>query len=838
MSISGVTERMNPIGLRRALVGLIGAVLIWFAPLARASDPADEPSSESADLPQIVVTATRRAENIQDVPISLSAISQDQIDVQGIRGIDDLTSVTPGVTFQRMGTAASENYNDENSDINIRGIDSTAGTSTTAIYIDDSPIQTRHIAFGSVNAFPVLFDLDRVEVLRGPQGTLFGASAEGGAVRFITPEPSLQDFSGYLRGDVSTIDHGDQSYTGGAAIGGPIMDGVLAFRASVSVDREGGWVDRASYSHPGTDPLTPPVFTGVTGANANWQQSESARLALKWVPLDGLSVTPSIHYQQLHINDTAAYWVNLSDAARGIFRNGDALTDPSTDWFWLAALKITWGLGWADLTSNTSYFERQQRSISDFTQYIRLFFLGNPYPHPGDAGVSPFSDTQDNFYKEVRLTSTNTDARIRWTTGLFFEHLDENVAETIYDTTISQEFDDSFGIPLCGADGALGRPCPNGELFDRLHGAIDKQIAGFGELSVKLIPTLTATVGLRVSRDTVNSVADAIGGALIATPGARQTQSETDTPVTPKAVLSWQPDRDGLYYVSATKGYRVGGANVPSVPLCNGDLAALGIPAGADGLRSWPQKYSPDSLWSYEIGSKNSLLERKLIVNTSVFLVRWKDIQQNVYLPDCGNEFVANQGQVMSRGGDIDMRYLPLESVTLGLTASYVDAKFLETECAGASTYTGTDCLSPEGVTSKPIVSEGDRLLGAPWNFHFSGEATHGLALLGGSSAYLRLDYQLTSAQNAKLAFQDPRNVFFDTTIPGLPLYKELGARGGLRFKGFDLSIYGENLTDAHPLMLLSRDIPPILPSSPPDNLYYGRSVRPRTVGITGSYHF
>src|ERR1700704_5533101 len=163
-------------------------------------------------LQEVVVTATRREERLQDVPISVSAFSQEKLDAQGLRSIDDLTRLTPGVVFERNGMGSAANYNDENSDINIRGIDSQAGASTTGIYIDDTPGQSRHIGFGAVNAFPVLFNLDRVEVLRGPQGTLFGAGAEGGVVRFITPSPSLDKDSGYIRSELATTRKGDASY--------------------------------------------------------------------------------------------------------------------------------------------------------------------------------------------------------------------------------------------------------------------------------------------------------------------------------------------------------------------------------------------------------------------------------------------------------------------------------------------------------------------------------------------------------------------------------------------------------------------------------------------------
>jgi iron complex outermembrane receptor protein len=165
--------------IRRCMWSAAGAAqLMWPSMLVAAA--ADTETASSGALEEVVVTATRRSERLQDVPISVTAFSQEKMDVQGLRSIDDVTRLTPGVAFSRNGTGSSANYNDESSDINIRGIDSAAGASTTGIYIDDTPIQSRHIGFGAVNAFPALFDLDRVEVLRGPQGTLFGAGAEGG----------------------------------------------------------------------------------------------------------------------------------------------------------------------------------------------------------------------------------------------------------------------------------------------------------------------------------------------------------------------------------------------------------------------------------------------------------------------------------------------------------------------------------------------------------------------------------------------------------------------------------------------------------------------------------
>src|SRR6202171_5664778 len=241
----------------------MGGQLLWPA-MSMAVGEAETASSGA--LEEVVVTATRGSERLQDVPISVTAFSQEKMDMQGLRNIDDVTRLSPGVAFSRNGTGSSANYNDESSDINIRGIDSAAGASTTGIYIDDTPIQSRHIGFGAVNAFPALFDLDRVEVLRGPQGTLFGAGAEGGAVRFITPEPGLRGSTGYDRAELATTKHGDPSYELAAAAGGPIIDDVLGIRVSASYRRDGGYVDRVNYtlSPNNTAPLPTPVLGETT----------------------------------------------------------------------------------------------------------------------------------------------------------------------------------------------------------------------------------------------------------------------------------------------------------------------------------------------------------------------------------------------------------------------------------------------------------------------------------------------------------------------------------------------------------------------------------------------
>src|ERR1700730_12249738 len=689
-------------------IALAGQVA-WPA-MSMAAGDAETPSSGA--LGEVVVTATRRSERLQDVSISVLAFGQEKLDQQGLKSIDDLSRLSPGLSFQRNGFSSSGNYNDEGSDINIRGVDSTAGTATTGIYIDDTPIQTRHVGFGSINAFPALFDLDRVEVLRGPQGTLFGAGAEGGVVRFISPEPNVNKPAGYARADVASTDHGAQSYEGGAAFGAPIIDDVLAFRASVSFRRDGGWVDRVGYtlSPNNTVALPTPVYDGVISkTNANYSETTTARLAVKWKVSDTLEITPSIYYQRLQINDTSAYWIGLSNPASNVYRNGNFGTNPSNDPFTLSAIKIKWDLGFASLFSNTSFYDRNQNATSDYTQYLRATWnsfgeLANVFPSAGDNGYAQFQDNQRNFYQEFRLASTDTNARIVWNAGLFYSHLSENVPENIIDPTLNSEvlaFTPNPAVPVCAPP---TQPCPNGQIFTGpIDRVVDKQIAVFGEVAFKITDTFKATAGVRGSKDDhTGSVWET--GPFLGTTIITQS-SATEKPVTPKVVLSWQPDRDDLVYVSASKGFRPGSPNVGFGGICHSNLASLG-------LSVVPPQFSSDSLWSYEIGSKNTFLDHRLQINASLFYIDWRNIQQNVYLPSCGEQFTANLGKAKSEGGDVEVLYKPIEALTFDLTAAYTDARLTKTSCAGALTYNGAACTAPGQSPASPIATSGDALLG------------------------------------------------------------------------------------------------------------------------------
>ena len=240
----------------------------------------------------------------------------------------------------------------------------------------------------------------------------------------------------------------------------------------------------------------------------------------------------------------------------------------------------------------------------------------------------------------------------------------------------------------------------------------------------------------------------------------------------------------------------------------------------------------------YGFGGKNTVLDHRRQVNTSVFYIDWKNIQQNVYLPTCGEQFAANLGQATIQGGDISISLRPIEALTIDFAAAYTDAKLTKTACAGALTLNGAVCTgTPSGVPAAPVVTKGDRLVGAPWTFTAAAEYHFGE--WQGRRPYVRIDYLHTSAQTAILPIQNSLNAVHDPTLPGLPITNNIALRGGLRFSGLDLSLYVQNLTDAHPISFRARDLyPDITPASVNDHLYFERGVRPRQIGLTATYRY
>jgi outer membrane receptor protein involved in Fe transport len=802
--------------LRRAL--LAGAALVVFGspavlaqtPASPTPPPAQTNGRDTSGVEEVVVTATRRAEKLSRVPISVSAFTQDKMDVLGVKSFSDLARFTPGVTFDPSSN-----------DISIRGIDSSAGSGTTGIYIDDTPIQIRNLGFNSNNTLPSIFDLERVEVLRGPQGTLFGAGSEGGTVRYITPQPSLTDYTGTAQSELSFTQDGAPSYEGGVAFGGPIIDDVLGFRVSGWYREDGGWIDRVNY-----------LTDQTTEKNANNVDTYVFRGSLAWAPTSHLLITPAFNYQNRRQNDMDQYWLGLSDPGDGKYIDATPDRQEDKDRFYLASLNIHYDFPGFEAISNTSYFGRGEH-VNGYsgTLYNLSYFqsiladgtdpMGNTcgppqcktnlYPLltptginlpglPNYVAVNNTTNSQHDITQEIRLQSTDSNSPLTWVVGLFYAHNMQESKEEIYDPQLAAITQYLWGESVLQAWGE--NLLPNGDDYINDTLSQDSQIASFADVTYAFTPQWKVEAGLRYAHTHFEFVNFADGPQNFGSSGGAGQQSEN--PITPKVSVDYQATPDDLIYATVAEGYRIGGATPP-------------FPLVACGVSSVTDSYSSDKTWSYEIGAKDKWLGGNLRTDASVYYINWDKIQQDVYLPLCGLQYTANLGKAASKGFDLQVDYQVIDSLHLDATLGYTDARYTE------------NAFSADGSL---LVGNGDAIGGQPWISPWTATAgaEYDFQILE-RDAYFRADYEFASHNSWPLVTQNPASESFDPNLVADPATSFVSARLGATIGTLDASLFMNNVLDAHPKLDLNHQDSSTL-------LYEASTFRPRTTGITLTYRY
>ncbi|HKR90595.1 MAG TPA: TonB-dependent receptor [Phenylobacterium sp.] len=761
--------------------------------------------NEAVQIGEIVVTATRSSERLSRVPVSVTAFDQAKLDQQGVRSVDDVARLTPGVVFTRTGFAG-------NNQIAIRGISSTVGASTTGVYIDDTPIQVRSLGFASSTAYPEVFDLARVEILRGPQGTLFGAGSEGGTVRFISPEPGYSQYSGYGRSELSFTKDGSPNWELGAAVGGPIVQDRVGFRASVWGRRDGGYIDQVSQ-----------FDNSVLKKDANSRDAFSARLALGLRPTDWLTVTPSVYFQRTTAYSSPEYMDRISDPDKGVFRNAEPVRSKFPDKFVLPSLNVEAEFGDFKLTSVTSKFVRTGRPLQDYTLTFPPLLLGfdvyrdalfNPLV-PDYILRSQFHAKQDNFVQEIRLQYSRPDARLSGIVGLFVQRAKQTTGQTFIDPMlpelISSYFggatvEQVFGIPMIDATTS----------YAASDVARDRQDALFGELTYRVTDRLKLTAGARYAKTSLE-YSTFQAGPWAGTPTLSASGKQKEKPFTPKFGVTYEFDVSNMVYATAAKGFRVGGVNKP-IPIisdaCRGDLEAFGLSSGVG-------PYNSDQVWSYEVGAKNgNLLNGRLQIYSSAYYIKWSKIQQSIPLSNCGFEFVDNLGSAVSKGVDVQFQAKVAEGLQLGGSVAYNTAYYTQT-VFGAPTGAGGE----RGI----IVNDGNALPTAPWMVTLDADYEHEYA--DEKVGYVHATYTFRSRNNRRLPQQDPTTLSYNPDQFGGQATQLVNLRMGMRVAGVDMSLFANNLFNSHPV--LTRD-----------NLangglvFFSTTFVPRTVGLTTTYKF
>jgi iron complex outermembrane recepter protein len=822
------------------------------ATLAVAAEQTSTEPAAAPALEEIVVTATRREESISRVPISITAMSQEMLDQKGIKDFSDVARYTPGVAFDTS----------QSNQISIRGISSSGGSGTTGIYIDDVPIQVRNLGFNSDDALVKLFDLDRVEVLRGPQGTLFGAGSEGGTVRYITTQPSLTKSIISAKAETSYTQGGSPNYEIGVAGGTPIIDGVLAVRASAWFRHDGGWIDRI-------DPTT----LQTVDKNANHDSTTVLRVAVLWKPNDAVSVTPSVLYQDRQRNDVTIYWPEFSNPDKDRYFSANPTARPEPDKFYLPALNVQAELGPVRLISTTSYFHRDEISGYDGTLYNLGYYqtLGTvDFPLLDGSGVhlpigltnyrAPASVTnqQENVTQEFRLQSTDPDARLSWTAGVFYSLNRQYSLEEIHDPMADAFFNQELGMPIATFFGTPLNPdgssvLPMGDSYFNRLVSHDRQIAGFGELNFKLTDALKLTVGGRVSKVSYNieSLSDGPQNS-----GPRPgTQSSSETPVTPKAGIEWQVDPNNLYYFTYAKGFRSGGGN-PSIPYdptyqnpnigCTGDFLKFGIPNA-------PATYKSDSVQSFEVGAKNNI-ENRVRLASSIYYIKWKSIQGNVVPPVCQIQWTDNLGDAVSKGFDLQADFQVTTALSVEATFGYTDARNTTNGYPTGAAHTGLPLVAsgdavagPNGIGTGYSIPPYSATLGLEYKFRaFSYES------------YVRGDYEYLAGDKWRHASQDgtytgslytgatiaANTTSYDPTSLGTPRQAFASLRAGTNIGDWGVALFVDNLTDSHTTLNYNHQTNSFASDTPlPGQTTYLATpayrfitYRPRTFGISVTF--
>jgi iron complex outermembrane receptor protein len=773
--------------IRTCAAAIFGVYILLVGQLVSAQTQGAQSAADASILAEIVVSATRREEPLSKVPVSVSAFSQDTLDKQDVHNVQELVAFVPGLQANPIDNT-----------ISIRGISASAGPATTGLYINDTPIQFTNIGDITVGATPNIFDVQRVEVLRGPQGTLFGAGAEGGAVRFILNQPSLTDFSSYFKSDGYSVQNGGLGWELGAAAGGPIVKDAMGFRVSANYRTNAGWIDRIDYNSG-----------DVLAKNSNHGGQSSLRAALTLAPAPGLTITPSVLYQKVYSHDgfpnQNAYSTYWSDPSNGHFAVNLPLGMPFENTFWLPALDVKWELPGATLISNTSNFDRHMAFKQDYTLYLGGLF-GAVTPQgldvPGQPNYTAQGNeynTQNDFTQEFRIQSNDAEARLRWLGGVFYSKIHQDYLEYLHDPMANQ-----FTLALTGAtiEQLFGFPLAPPDISFGTHRHIDrKQAAAFGDFTWKFTDRLALDVGARVAHEsfTFSSLQYGPYGGGSAT----ITDGTSDNPVTPKVTLSYQADHN-LFYATVAKGYRSGGGNRPvPVPFCTSDLNKLGLSAA-------PTTYDPDSTWSYEVGAKDNFLGGALQVASSAYWINWKNIQTEIFLPTCGADFAANGGQARSRGVDVQADYRIGRDFTLGVSAGYNNAVYTKTVVSG-----------PNSI----LVNSGDTLGTPLWTAALNGTYRINFNAVTG---YARADYLFSAANKGMTPSTDPATTSY---LPGTilqPTTHTVNLRLGVQFNSWDISLYSTNLTNPHP----------ILTNEPPPDSVYGyeysqTTILPRVIGVS-----
>lgn len=740
-------ERMHP--TTNCVVSVLFATACMTLAIEGSAQEQTGGSTPGATLDEVIVTAQKRSESLQRVPLSIAVLSSETFANQNLQNVTQITSSVPSVSSFDTGPGRSM--------IIVRGINTGAlgeddpqAQETVGLYVDETPI--------SVNGFNPqygLFDVERVEVLRGPQGTLYGAGAVSGAIRVVTRKPDVSEVSGEVNVGVSTTDRSgsDENTNLQGMLNLPLVAERVALRMSGYRQENSGYIDN--------------LTTGDKNINEN--TATGGRLALRAQPTDRVTIDLSA---SLHEFEDGARPIDEGGFARS-FRSPED-SDYSYDVY---NATIDWSTDWGSFLSSTSLLKVDLTNRRALDSVLDLFSTTL-------TGALADQTSVDDFTQEFRFAS-RADAQLSWLVGAYYNQRDRDYLNAWPVPGWDETFPDLSG-PTFGA--------PTDHLFYAPTTIDISQWAIFGEVTYQAGPW-SATIGARAFDWKEDFRLDSAGlfNGGVTTSGDREAK---ESGVNPKFSINYSLSDDALVYAQAAKGFRFGGVNqVVPLNVCGDELAENNLPIPP------PADYDPDSLWSYEIGSKNTAMDGRLSLNASAFIIKWSDVQTRRALA-CGFSFKQNSGEMTSQGVEFEATLRPVPALTLTLGASYVDAAL------------------DQDVPDLGAL-EGDEAPFVPQTF-LTSSIEYQFQLLGGNgffwTGYRYIDDRTTEFNPAAARYRV------------MDSYSVVDARIGVEFGKFEVAIFGNNLSD-------SDGVVRALAQTAFDSEGAYR-ITPRTVGVTLGVRF
>lgn len=781
-----MTSQKSPVPTSRWVRGGCAlAACVLGAPGVHAQDTRG--AASSSVLEEIIVTADRQAAiEIQKAPIAISVVDTENLSRQGAQGYADYLEATPSVFLQESSPGQNQFV--------IRGMSISTFNHTTlhdrslvSVYLDDTPISLQ----GNTPDLKI-FDLERIEIIRGPQGTLYGASAMAGNIRFITKKPQTDQFAATAETTVADSKEGTTDYSVRGMVNVPLAD-TVALRINGYYGDNSGYIDN--------------IGTGEDDANGD--ESTQARAVLRLTPSEALTVDLSHTFARLRSNGEPNVRRFLTNPAPPFETNNTNIPEHYDDDFNLSNITASYLFDAAQLISSSSYIDRDFDRITSGQYLVGRRGLGLERL-PWDAIVSrnDIQNTLQTFAQEVRLQSRG-DGPLQWIAGAYYERVHRTQLQDIptpgYDVN---SFQGAF-IPFTSVD--LGTPRPDTPFYGDT--AIkERQWAVFGEMTYEILPRLDLTVGARYfdhRQDFDLYFAGILGidfdtfGPLI----VNETLEDHD--ITPRVRLSYQATDDLLFFAEASQGFRLGGTNQP-----------LPISCGETG----PLTFGPDTVWTYQLGEKSSWLDGRLVLNLTAYMNIWEDVQTNRVLQECSYLYTSNGGQIRGTGLELESRIRLGEQLLLSLNAAYND-----TQADGDLRFPSQFPGAPDII----IGLDGQRAPGTP---RYSGSAAvdYSIPLFTAASLNFHADYQLREGY-----FEGWDSRSFDPTVllppDFLPSDRRLDvAVNYLSGGAWEAGVYVRNLTDEEEIFSesLGRRRAP-----QPD--FETRTIgRGRTVGVRFRYDF